>query len=295
MSEYASRDRSYESSYAPVSAHANAPAPRTPAEQARDEITHAARGVDAIAGSIENVRQAYAANDPVRWREVRGIVDRSIATAQKELERARARAHDAEPDARDQLTRAEALLTQQVAVAAELDEAPRGWKPVAREAEILAILQAPASGPARSEYAQKEEMLKAELAQLSPAESQQLAARVNKHIKDDPIAQAIARFVPERKTRLLQFLGGARKRAALAAVKSPATARPVESSAYESSSFDAQVLHMIDVGAPDPDTFGSIDGTRRRAMARRLEGYRPGSGDALGARFVRLDLSLIHI
>jgi len=329
MSEYESRERGRshdrDVSYASPSHASNTPAPRTPAEQARDEISYAARVVNSIAGSLEAVRRAHAANDPARWREARGVVDRDLASAEKDLARARTRTHDAEPEAREQLAVAEAALAQHVTAAASLVEAPRGWKPVAREAELLVILRAPADGAVRSAFAHKEAELKAELARLSPAESHHLMVRLNKRIAGDPVAAAIALLVPERRARLVSFLGDARRRAALTKVPIVGTARvsavgtnealatssavgsidvssatPTVETAHvsiaaatnhgaEPVSFEMHVRHMIDTREPDLDALAAIDGTRRRAMARQLEAYRLGSGDPLGARYVRLD------
>jgi len=313
MSEYESRERGRshdrDVSYASPSHASNTPAPRTPAEQARDEISYAARVVNSIAGSLEAVRQAHAANDPARWREARGVVDRDLASAEKDLARARTRTHDAEPAAREQLALAEAALAQHVTAAASLVEAPLGWKPVAREAELLVILREPADGAVRSAFAHKEAELKAELARLSPAESHHLMVRLNKRIPGDPVAAAIALLVPERRARLVSFLGDARRRAALtkvpivgaATLRSNAVPTTIElattpspsptstSTAAEPVSFETQVRQMIDARAPDLEVLAAIDGTKRRAMARQLEGYRAGSGDPLGARYVRLD------
>lgn len=52
---------------------------------------------------------------------------------------------------------------------------------------------------------------------------------------------------------------------------------------------DSILRRMIEQEEPDPIAIGSLDGSTRRELARRLEHYRLGSGDELAARFARLD------
>lgn len=55
---------------------------------------------------------------------------------------------------------------------------------------------------------------------------------------------------------------------------------------------DTVLRKVLDSPEVDASAFAALDGTTRRALARRLAGYRPGSGDELGARFVRLDRAI---
>ncbi len=52
---------------------------------------------------------------------------------------------------------------------------------------------------------------------------------------------------------------------------------------------DTVLRQVLDSPEMDVSAFAVLDGSTRRALARRLAKYRPGSGDELAARFVRLD------
>lgn len=54
---------------------------------------------------------------------------------------------------------------------------------------------------------------------------------------------------------------------------------------------EALIRTMVESGESNPMMLLEIDGTTRRSFARRLEQYRPGRGDELGAHFARLDHS----
>jgi hypothetical protein len=127
---------------------------------------------------------------------------------------------------------------QYEATAAELQDAPAGWKPVSQEAQILATLRAPIEGSKHDAFAQKERALKAVLAQLSPVESSHLAARLTKGNPNDPIAVAFGRLTIDRRGRILTFLGDARRRAAIAQLvksQSPAVETATSSDASNAS------------------------------------------------------------
>ena len=313
MSEYASRDTA--SSYAstssssPTSAHETPK--RSPAERASDAIATAVRDVNALAGALDSVKRAVDAKNPVQWHAEKETLDRDLAIARKQIDAARTTASDADAGARAELARAEGTLAERTSAAATFTDPPRGWSPVSREEQILAVFAAPVTGAKQSGYAEKEAQLKAELAQLTPAESQRLATRLSKPMKGDPIASAFSRLNSDRQKTILHFLGDSRKRAALAqAGVAPATApapspmsnaigahdsaaQPMSEAAGvlavpEPEPRDAQVDHMIDAGGPDLDVLMRYDGTQRRALARRVETYRPGNGDSVGARFVQL-------
>jgi uncharacterized protein DUF4157 len=226
MREYAGP--SHAASYAPPRAHASELAPRTPAEHAHDAIARASREVESVASAVTAVKRAHADNDPVRWREQRDVVGRHLESAERCLDAARARSADGAPDAKERLAAAERALANQAAAAQALSEPPRGWSPVSREHEILATLDAPSTGSARAAFEHKEMALKAVLAQLSAAESRVLAERIETARPNDPIATRFARFVPERRQRLLGLLAGARRREAIEAARRPQVQRKTD-------------------------------------------------------------------
>jgi hypothetical protein len=301
VSEYASRDANattYAPSGTPSSTAGDVPK-ATPAERAHDAITLAVRDVGAVGRTIADLKQTVDASDPASWHPQKSRLDRDLATARKRVGAARTNESDADPAARSELARAEATLAEQGAEASTFTSPPRGWSPVTNEEQIVAILAAPIVGSKQEGYAEKEAQLKVALAQLSPTDSQRLAARLAKPMKDDPIAAAFARLAGARKKAILTFLDDARKRTVLAqdgtshagGAQSLSEANAIIAIPAQEP-LDAHLERMIDAGEPDLDMLMQYDGTQRRALARRLETYRPGNGDVLGARFVRLDSTI---
>ncbi len=192
-----------------------------------------AREVDVIAGAIEALHQAHDANDLTRWHEARATVDRLVAAADHGLEKATARAGDAASDATTQLATARQTLARSKADVRELsDHPPTGYKPIAREAELLAAVTHRPEGSTKAAMEAKERAIRAELAVLSPLESRVLAARLNKRVPEDKLAAAFAspaNLGNDRRARLVAFIGDARRREALrgaATRPSPARERP---------------------------------------------------------------------
>ena len=96
-------------------------------------------------------------------------------------------------------------------------------KPVARnpielrDAVFIAILEAPLheDETAYLGFARKEEELRAAFATLSILESRSLQARLETPRSGDRLAAAFSRLTIERRARLINFLGNARRRAAV--------------------------------------------------------------------------------
>ncbi|MEJ7597433.1 MAG: hypothetical protein WKG01_05945 [Kofleriaceae bacterium] len=86
------------------------------------------------------------------------------------------------------------------------------------EAELLEILTtAPATGETiEASYRRKEHDLTQVFARLSPPEARTLHRRLSEARPDDAVAGPFGRMVEARRTRLLAFLGGARRREAVA-------------------------------------------------------------------------------
>ena len=258
MGEFASHDRSHAQSH---SSSARSPqldvVRRTPAELASDAVRASSREVDSLTYSIEAVHQATATNDVAGWTEARASLDRHIASAEKALEQAKTTAHDASPEARAALTASERTLDEAKASASTLVEAPRGWMPAARESEILAVLREPIVGTSKTGYEQKEQALRAELAQLDPAESAALAARLRKAQPGDPIAAEVARLIPERRARIQSFLADARRRQAMKTRQGPGTMLRAPVSAASAPTSVANIVPEIQELAPaTPKTIG---------------------------------------
>jgi hypothetical protein len=99
-------------------------------------------------------------------------------------------------------------------VAEHIQTPPSSWTPVACEAEILGVLQQPASEgePRELAFKRKEHQLAALFAQLVPAESLALEERLRLAQPGDAIATQFRRFVVARQERLLAFLAQSRKR-----------------------------------------------------------------------------------
>lgn len=87
----------------------------------------------------------------------------------------------------------------------------------ARDAALIAILEAPLheGETAYAGFARKEEELRVAFAALSVLESRALQARLETPRSGDRFAAAFSRMTIERRARLINFLGNARRREAL--------------------------------------------------------------------------------
>jgi len=219
MRDYESRGRGHDTGFVRSSSHTDTyrPPERTPAEKADDAVVGFERDVEAVDTALNAVAKAKEANDPSAWQQAHERVGKSIEAAERELERVRSHAASATPEAKARLAAAEKALDDHKKTASTVADAPRGWNEVSREQQILEILAAPVEGSKEVGFARKEQLLKAELAQLSAVESRALVMRLKKRDKSDPIAAAIGRFTSERQQRIIVFLEGARKREAMQA------------------------------------------------------------------------------
>jgi hypothetical protein len=80
--------------------------------------------------------------------------------------------------------------------------------------DIIAAAVPPGYTVAKA-HAAKEQALAAVMAELSAWEAWHLHKRLMNPRSGDPLAQAFSRIIPERRARLLAFLGDARRREAL--------------------------------------------------------------------------------
>jgi hypothetical protein len=86
-----------------------------------------------------------------------------------------------------------------------------------RDAALIAILEAPLHDgeTAYAGFARKEEELRAAFAALGALEARSLQARLETPRSGDRFAAAFSRMTIERRARLINFLGNARRREAL--------------------------------------------------------------------------------
>lgn len=91
------------------------------------------------------------------------------------------------------------------------------WHAVTLEDEILSVLTRSPEPGERIEalFRWKEQELMSLFAQLNVHDSFELRRRLRLALSDDPIAKHFGRMISERRTRLVSFLEGARRRAAL--------------------------------------------------------------------------------
>jgi hypothetical protein len=215
VSERASRERDLVASHAPVATRAETAQPkRTAAEHAYDVIVVFSREIGDLRATLDEVREAHAANDPDRWMQARGRVDSMLVTAHRSLDRARSQAVDATPDALARLAATESELELLRKSCSSLDDAPSGFATVPGETEILAAFDAPLEGGFRLGFEKKESMLKARFDRLAPAERRVVADRVRRSRPNDPIAAAFSRLSETRRRHLLEYLASAGRREA---------------------------------------------------------------------------------
>jgi len=87
------------------------------------------------------------------------------------------------------------------------------------EPALFEILLRPVpAGSAREGHATKEHEIGSVFMRLTVLEAWTLHKRLTNPRPDDALATAFARLIPERRSRLLAFLGDARRRAAIAGV-----------------------------------------------------------------------------
>jgi hypothetical protein len=320
VSERASRERDLIASHAPAAPRAETAQPKpTPAEQAHDVIVMFSREIGDLRATLDEVREAHAANDPDRWTQARGRIDSILVTARRSLDRARAQSVDATPDALARLAATETELELLRKSSSSLGDAPSGFATVSGETEILVAFDAPLEGGFRLGFEKKEAMLKARFDRLAPAERRVVADRLRRSRPNDPIAAAFSRLSETRRRHLLEHLASASQREAhqckahgtapdaseTPPAEAPQATASIEATpdlrpaiAHEPESLDTKLRRILEAGAfhaiesAFADVVADLDGTTRRSLAKRLETYRPGSGDEIAARFARLDRAL---
>lgn len=192
------------------------PPPLTAEERAREVVAECNRACTSAHAAVEALRESHESNDPKAWHESKERLEHDLISVERGISRARSQNAPA-----TEIAVLETKLADLRGMATKVQEPPRGWRPVAREESILAVLRAPIEGDKRSGFARKEELLRSELAQLNVADSRLLADRLRKSAPDDSIASEISRMVPERRLRVLSFLEGARRREATSAGNTP--------------------------------------------------------------------------
>ncbi|MBX3158453.1 MAG: hypothetical protein KF773_20965 [Deltaproteobacteria bacterium] len=169
-----------------------------------DPVEALERELEELAGAIEELRAVRLEGG---WELGKGQVDGRLAAAQQAMSAVAQRGGTAEVRAR-----IERLAQRCEELARTVRQIP---PPVQREAEILAIIVAPLEGGATAGYAQKEALLRAEMEQLSHAESRTLALRIRQASADDPLTAPLQRWTAERRGRIIDFLEDSRRREAL--------------------------------------------------------------------------------
>ena len=243
MPEFDGRGRGHDRGYASQSSlgRPHQVAERTLEEKANDAARSCGREVDAVEAALHAVENARAENDPAAWKRGADRLTSAVTHAERELERARAVAA-ASSEAQQRLADIAKTFDGLKLRAENIGEAPRGWVEVSREAEILSVLSAPLEGGAQVGFARKEEALRAELSQLSVAESRALTKRLRSASDGDAIAAVFKRLVPERRQRILDFLDGARRREALQAGQAKSSQLSSPATSRASASADASLL-----------------------------------------------------
>jgi hypothetical protein len=142
-----------------------------------------------------------------------GMTDNAVPTMRQRLQQLRSH----EPHAvRSTAVVATAPIANAEPVPSPCAEAP----PTASDIEqtvIEIILAAPPAGvPAAHAHAHKEQQLRSVFAGLEVIDAWHLHRRLSNPAASDPLVAAFMRFVPDRRARLLAFLGDARRRQALA-------------------------------------------------------------------------------
>ena len=220
MSDFASRGPGHELSPTPRASSGGGYAPKqqTPDEHAHDAVASFAQQVNVIGPAVEALQQAREANDLGRWYEAKANLDRLMTSADQGLQLATMHASDAPSKAVDQFEETKRVLAKAKAVEQDLTRhPPTGYKPISREADLLAAILLRPDGAVKAGMDQKERAIRAELDQLSSVESRMLVTRLDRRVPEDKLAAAFANpanLGNDRRDRLLAFLGDARRREA---------------------------------------------------------------------------------
>ena len=183
---------------------------RTTVDIERQQSRGLERDVDSARASLEAIRAATRANDPEAWHEAKARLTTKLAQARDATTQADGSLGSSA--SRDKV----AIRDLEAALQAEtIGGPPSGITRIDGEAEIEAILAAPAQGTPRADFDDKERKLGGVLARLDPANARTLSRRIRSPRPNDTLAACFGRFAPERRQRLLGLLAGARRREAL--------------------------------------------------------------------------------
>ncbi|MEP6862752.1 MAG: hypothetical protein ABJE66_19155 [Deltaproteobacteria bacterium] len=245
----------------------------------------ATRQAGLVHDGLGRLAKAHAANDLAQWKEARQDLDRAIVNATRRLEQTRAQLRDATPEVATAFASAEHEVAQDRDTA-HAAEPPKGYAVVAREDELLAALRAPSVAG----FAGRRDRVQAVLEQLAIAELRVLRARIASPLPQDELASEIWKLGPRLRHEVATFIENvdrrkARERAATVR-QAPVIVAP------EPESPDTKLRRAFEGDAIEADLItatATLDVLARRALAARLRSYRPGGGDDVAARFVRLD------
>ncbi len=302
MGEYASRSGSYAGPTTSTSYTTTHRAEPTPAERARDAASSVSHHAKLVETAVAKLEAARTANDLPRWQHERAELERTIAHAERANERAQELAKDAPAEASAKIEES-ARSIEESELRVRAAEPPKGYATIAQEEDLIGALQIAVSDPSEAAYAQKEARLRELVEELPPADIKILQARISHRQPQDVLMTALWQLGPDRRHRLGDFahrterrkareLAAARRApAAVVAVQEPETSETRITRTFERIAVDQE----RDVDAKETDlesSLSALDGTERRTLARRLESYRPGMGDLVGAHFVRFDQAL---
>lgn len=281
--EYDYRGRSHQG---PASTHSHSYAAshdvevqRTPAQRAADITSATRRTLRGVAAAFERLSAAHAANDLRGWNEQRRQLEGALAAATRRFEEAQARNRDTTPEVVEGLASARRALAEYVE-RAHVVEPPKGYAATAHDERLLAVVAA----AAKTDNA----AIVAALEPFQIGDLRQLRDRIANPQPQDALAQAIWQLGADRRDDVSHAIQAIDRRKALekiarplaqATTPEPETADTELRAALGGESVEADVLAVI----------ATLDGAERRALAERFRRYRPGAGDDIAARFVRLD------
>ncbi|HEX7700109.1 MAG TPA: hypothetical protein VF403_05295, partial [Kofleriaceae bacterium] len=227
---------------------------------------------------MKEVAAAHDANDRARWSRAKHALDQVLKQAERSIERARTVETDAAPEQKTQLETTASELATATANAKE-DEPPKGYAVVAHEDELQLALVEPT-----------EEHLHALLDELTTTELRVLRNRIASPAAHDSFATTVWGLGAGRRVKISDFIHNVDRRKARELVA--ARRHPAPVAVPQPDTLDTKMRRAFD-SADLESALGAIiaveDGAVRRAIADRFRRYRPGTGDDIAARFIRLD------
>jgi hypothetical protein len=280
--------------------------------RAENAVSALERGVKELVKRTNDVEAAVSQNHPEGYAIAREAFERAKQEVAREQTAAQKLREHTAGDVRTRLDNAVQLADE--TAGKELPAAPTGIVRLSVEDRLLEILPSrPVTADLRETFDRVDAQLRVVIANMSTADTVALQNRLQRNAPSDELVKRLKqRLLPNRLAEIVEHLKDPKRRARVRHEEARAKTREVPHAeteptepahgvdakevAHEHAPMaeprDAKLMPMASGEASNAELAAAIamlDRTERRALARRLENYRPGCGDELSARFAKLD------